>query len=138
MDKTEAPLGSFPISFHNSFVGADYYPELLGYHSYECLYFYYKYSVYQSPLTCGFAFHSFSYPKSTTVQKQKIFLLMYNQKVISSLALCHDSYIIHCTSSHRVSILPYHITIRRVSTVRYFKRPHSHDFYHIVIIVLFY
>lgn len=60
----------------------------------------------------------FSYPWSTMVQKQMIFLLTYCQ-VNSSLILCPNAYIIHFPSSHHGGILSSHIiTRKRVSTVQ--------------------
>nr|XP_021555613.1 calcium uniporter protein, mitochondrial [Neomonachus schauinslandi] len=45
-----------------------------------------------------------SYPQSTAVQKQMLFLLTYGQKVISSLTLGHSAYVIHLISSLHVGI----------------------------------
>jgi len=70
-----------------------------------------------APLIFGFAFHSFSYPQSTTAQKLMI-LLTYGQKVNSSLTLHHNTYVIHFASSHYIGILSSHIFKRRVNIVQ--------------------
>ncbi|CAD7678120.1 unnamed protein product [Nyctereutes procyonoides] len=53
------------------------------------------------------------YPWSTTIPKQMAFLLIYQQKVNSSLTLCHNAYVIHLTSSHYLGILSSHIIPRK-------------------------
>lgn len=57
---------------------------------------------------CGFLSRGFSYPWSTTVRKQMILPLSCYQNVSSSLALRHNAYVTHLTSSRwfRGSCLP--------------------------------
>lgn len=74
---------------------------------------------YSCPLLIHhFTFCSFSYMLSIRVWTQMILLLTNRQKVCSRLALHHNAYVAHLTSSHQVGILSFHIfTKRRVGTV---------------------
>ena len=59
-------------------------------------------------LTFSFTFHGFSY-LLLTAEWKKMILLMHGQKVKSGLMLCHNSYIMHITSSHHIGISSSHI-----------------------------
>lgn len=70
-----------------------------------------------SPPLCSFAFHGFGYLRLSAIWKQTLFLLMYHQKVKSSLTLHHNTYFSH-TPSHHVDILSSHIITRRVNAAQ--------------------